>query len=255
MSESSRARGEERRSWARRRREECYDGPVWVPVRRLRNWFVYVGAYVVRPVIKLAFRYKVSGLENLEGEEGPFVFACNHVSFADPIVLWCVLYRHFGGSRFLARSSLFRPVIGGLIARAGAIPIDPDSADLTAVKRAAAALKRGENLLIFPEGTRMNRPDKAYHPHAGVVLIARMGKAKVVPVGIAGTEKIMPYGKPRFLRFPRVRCALGKPFDVRDARFKAIPKAERAERLAAEIMDRCFQLRDSVAHGGGGEER
>ena len=227
----------------KRLREKKYDGPVWVPIENLRNWFIYVAAYLVRPIMKLVFRYKTIGRENIPRA---VVFACNHVSFADPVILWSVLFAYGNGCRFLARSSLFRPVIGGLIARAGAIPIDPDTADRKALKRAASALKRGENLLIFPEGTRMNRPDKVYHPHAGVVLIANMGKAKIVPVGISGTERIMPYGKPKFLRFPRIYCNFGEPIDPKDPAFAELPKKERSMAVANAVMDRCFELRDEA---------
>ena len=234
----------------KRLREKKYDGPVRVPIENLRNWFIYVAAYLVRPIMKLVFRYKTIGRENIpragEFGEQPVVFACNHVSFADPVILWSVLFAYGNGCRFLARSSLFRPVIGGLIARAGAIPIDPDTADRKALKRAASALKRGENLLIFPEGTRMNRPDKVYHPHAGVVLIANMGKAKIVPVGISGTERIMPYGKPKFLRFPRIYCNFGEPIDPKDPAFAELPKKERSMAVANAVMDRCFELRDEA---------
>lgn len=234
----------------KRLREKKYDGPVWVPIENLRNWFIYVAAYLVRPIMKLVFRYKTIGRENIpragEFGEQPVVFACNHVSFADPVILWSVLFAYGNGCRFLARSSLFRPVIGGLIARAGAIPIDPDTADRKALKRAASALKRGENLLIFPEGTRMNRPDKVYHPHAGVVLIANMGKAKIVPVGISGTERIMPYGKLKFLRFPRIYCNFGEPIDPKDPAFAELPKKERSMAVANAVMDRCFELRDEA---------
>lgn len=234
----------------KRLREKKYDGPVWVPIENLRNWFIYVAAYLVRPIMKLVFRCKTIGRENIpragEFGEQPVVFACNHVSFADPVILWSVLFAYGNGCRFLARSSLFRPVIGGLIARAGAIPIDPDTADRKALKRAASALKRGENLLIFPEGTRMNRPDKVYHPHAGVVLIANMGKAKIVPVGISGTERIMPYGKPKFLRFPRIYCNFGEPIDPKDPAFAELPKKERSMAVANAVMDRCFELRDEA---------
>ena len=234
----------------KRLREKKYDGPVWVPIENLRNWFIYVAAYLVRPIMKLVFRYKTIGRENIpragEFGEQPVVFACNHVSFADPVILWSVLFAYGNGCRCLARSSLFRPVIGGLIARAGAIPIDPDTADRKALKRAASALKRGENLLIFPEGTRMNRPDKVYHPHAGVVLIANMGKAKIVPVGISGTERIMPYGKPKFLRFPRIYCNFGEPIDPKDPAFAELPKKERSMAVANAVMDRCFELRDEA---------
>ena len=234
----------------KRLREKKYDGPVWVPIENLRNWFIYVAAYLVRPIMKLVFRYKTIGRETIpragEFGEQPGVFACTHVSFADPVILWSVLFAYGNGCRFLARSSLFRPVIGGLIARAGAIPIDPDTADRKALKRAASALKRGENLLIFPEGTRMNRPDKVYHPHAGVVLIANMGKAKIVPVGISGTERIMPYGKPKFLRFPRIYCNFGEPIDPKDPAFAELPKKERSMAVANAVMDRCFELRDEA---------
>lgn len=235
-------------SWFEKRREECYDGAVWVPYGKLLNWFIYVAAFIVRPVMKLCFRYKVIGKENLpKPGDAPVVFACNHVSFADPVIMWCMLYSQCRGSRFLARSTLFKPVMGGLIARAGAIPIDPESADRKAIKRAAAALKRGEHLLIFPEGTRMNKPDKVYKPHAGVVLIAQMGKAKVVPVGISGTERIMPYGKPKFLRFPKVVFNVGAPIDPKGERFADVPKRERADAVAAAIMDEAFALRDEAA--------
>lgn len=233
--------------WFSKRREECYDGAVWVPAGKLRNWFVYVAAWVVRPLVKLVTRYRVRFAPGtpVRGDEA-VIFACNHVSYMDPVVMWCALYSIYGGSRFLARSSLFRPLIGGAIARAGAIPIDPDSADRKAIKRAASALKRGEHVLIFPEGTRMNKPEKVYHPHAGLVLIAQMGKAKIVPVGIKGTEKIMPYGKAKIPRFPKIYVRFGEPVDPKGEQFSACPKRERADAVTKAVMDEVFRLRDTA---------
>ena len=148
--------------------------------------------------------------------------------------------------RILARDTLFRPVFAQLIARVGAIPVNPDSADRTAVKRAAACLKRGESVLIYPEGTRMNKPEKVYHPHAGAVLIANMGHARIVPIGISGTERIMPYGKPKIIRVPRIYLTVGKPIDPRDERFESLPKKGRADATIAAIMDEVFRLRDTA---------
>lgn len=231
--------------WLKDRREKFYDGAIWVPKPRVYNWFVYVAAYIARPVVKLWTRYTAKGLENVPEEGGPYVYACNHVSFMDPLVMWSILYAHRGGSRFLARTSLFKPILGGWIARGGAIPVDPDSADRTSVKRAAACLKRGENVLIFPEGTRMNRPDKVYRPHAGVVLIAQMGKAQIVPVGIEGTQKIMPYGKP-FVRFPHVYVNFGEPIDPKGPEFADVPKRERSKAVLDTVMDEIYRLRGSA---------
>ena len=159
---------------------------------------------------------------------------------------WCAFYGQRRFSRILARHTLFKPVLAQLIARVGAIPVNPDSADRTAVKRAAACLKRGESVLIYPEGTRMNKPNKVYHPHAGAVLIANMGHARIVPIGIEGTEKIMPYGKPKFIRFPRVYLNVGKPIDPRGEQFENLPKKGRADAVIASIMDEVFRLRDTA---------
>lgn len=227
--------------------DERFDNGVWVPRGRLHNWFVYVAAYIIRPILYLCFRWKVKGAENLEalGDE-PVVYVCNHVSYADPAVHWCAFYGLRHPSRILARNTLFKPVIGPLFARVGAIPINPDSPDRTAVKRAVACLKRGESVLIYPEGTRMNKPGKSYHPHAGAILIANMGRVRVVPIGLEGTQKIMPYGKPKFIRFPRVYFNIGKPIDPRGERFADLPKKGKSEAIIEEIMGEVFFLRDTA---------
>ncbi|MEI3377790.1 MAG: lysophospholipid acyltransferase family protein [Coriobacteriales bacterium] len=227
--------------------DEIFDSGVWVPKGKPRNWFIYVAAYFVRPILKVCFRWKIRGVENLEaiGDE-PVVYVCNHVSYADPCVHWCAFYGQKRFSRILARATLFKPVLAQLIARVGAIPINPDSADRTAIKRAVACLRRGESLLIYPEGTRMNKPNKVYHPHAGAILIANMGKARIVPIGIEGTEKIMPYGKPKFIRFPRVYLNVGKPIDPKGERFANLPKEGKSDAIIAEIMDEVFRLRDTA---------
>lgn len=230
-----------------RSREQIYDNGIWVPPGKPRNWFVYVAAYVIRPLAKILFRYTVKGVQNLKdlGDE-PVVFVSNHMSYMDPVIMWCSFYGLDVRMRILARASLFKPFFGGLLARVGAIPIEPESADRTAIKRAAACLKRGENLLIYPEGTRMNKPDKVYHPHAGAILIANMGKARIVPVGVSGPERIMPYGKPKFIRFPRCYVNVGTPVDPKDPRFEEHPKKERSEAIIAEIMQEVFRLRDDA---------
>ena len=92
----------------------------------------------------------------------------------------------------------------------------------------------------------MNKPDKVYHPHAGAVLIANMGKARIVPIGIKGPEKIMPYGKAKFIRFPRIYLNVGDPIDPKDKRFEEYPKKERSNAIIKEVMDTVFKLRDEA---------
>lgn len=222
--------------------EAYFDEPIQDRKARTPNWFIYIALYVIRPFAHLFWRLSVKGKENIPapGEE-PVVFVANHVSFVDPVVMWVSTPPRI--MRFLARSNLYRiPVFRGAIARAGAIPVDPDSADRKAVKRAAAALKRGECVGIFAEGTRMKSPDKVYKPHAGFVLIASMGHAKVVPVGITGTDRIVVPGK-KLWRVPKVTVTFGEAIDPAD--FKDLPKGERTQAIVDETMRRVFALRDA----------
>ena len=207
--------------------------------QRIAGWFIYAVAYIARPVLKLLFRYKVVGKEKLpaQGEE-PVILAANHVSYFDPAMLWVASYPRV--LRFLARASLFVPVVGGIFARAGGIPITPESADRIAVKRAVACLKRGECLGIFPEGTRMNRPDKEYNPHAGLILIAQMAKCKIMPVGISGTEKIKPYGQ-KLPRLPKITITYGDPIDLND--YSNLPKGERTQTALNDVMSKIYELK------------
>jgi 1-acyl-sn-glycerol-3-phosphate acyltransferase len=225
------------------KQEEFFDAPRENKKQRIAGWFIYLVAFLARPVLKLLFRYKVVGKEKLprEGEE-PVILAANHVSYFDPAILWVASYPRV--LRFLARATLFVPVVGGIFARAGGIPITPESADRIAVKRAVACLKRGECLGIFPEGTRMNRPDKEYNPHAGLILIAQMAKCKIMPVGISGTEKIKPYGQ-KLPRLPKITITYGDPIDLKD--YADLPKSERTQTVLNDVMEKIFELRDAGA--------
>ncbi len=213
--------------------DKFFDEPIQKKSERHPNWFLYVAAYVIRPVVKLLWRYEVHGRENIPAQsEAPVVYACNHLSFLDPVLLWVATYPRI--TRMLARANLYRmPVLRAVYARVGAWPVQPESSDTPAIKRAACALKRGECVGIFPEGTRMNSADKEYKPHAGVVLIAKMGRAKIVPVGVKNTDLVMPKGT-KIPRFPKLHISFGEPIDLAD--FTDVPKAERNDVVLTRVM-------------------
>jgi 1-acyl-sn-glycerol-3-phosphate acyltransferase len=101
------------------------------------------------------FRLRVVGIENVP-RAGPVILASNHVSFADPPLVGCALPR---GIHFLARKSLFDiPLLGWIIRKLNAVPVDRDGGGGAGLKAILDRLSAGEGILLFPEGTRSSAP-------------------------------------------------------------------------------------------------
>ncbi len=143
-------------------------------------------------------RWEVRGLENFP-VAGPVVVAANHVSYLDPIVLGCALPRQVF---FMAKKELFRyPLLGPLLRRLGAFPVDRERADRQAVRKALEILKEGRVLGIFPEGRR-SRTGEILPPYAGAAYFAARAGVPVCPVALEGTTKL----------FGKLRVTVGAPF-------------------------------------------
>lgn len=179
------------------------------------------------------FRVRVFDADRIPATGGA-VLAGNHVSYADPILLWCSTPRP---AHFMAKSELFaQPFIGWFLARVWAFPVRRGEADRTAISTAVAYLKGGDLVGIFPEGTRVReRSDDLGDAHQGVAFIAMRAGVPVIPVGISGTDRIKPPGA-RVLRFPRVTICVGEPVDP--ASFAHLDKRERLPAITAEVMAR-----------------
>lgn len=137
-------------------------------------------------------RVAVSGLERLDPAKA-YVFMANHQSTYDIPVLLGALPVQF---RWLAKAELFKiPLFGRAMRAAGYISIDraDRSSAFQSLGEAAAALRQGVSIMIFPEGTRSL--DGALRPFkkGGFVMAIHAGAA-VVPVAIRNTHAIMPKG-------------------------------------------------------------
>jgi 1-acyl-sn-glycerol-3-phosphate acyltransferase len=173
------------------------------------------------PVLRVAFRPKVRGLEHVP-REGPAILAANHVSPLDTVLLPLVVPRKVV---FLAKAEYFqRWTTAWFFRGAGCIPIRRESrtnAD-AALRGAVEALGRGELVGIFPEGTRS--PDgRMYRGKTGVARLALWTGAPVVPVGIRGTFEAMPYHR-RLPRPRRVEVAFGPPLAFEDWRGRPVDR-------------------------------
>ena len=71
------------------------------------------------------------------------------------------------------------------------IPIKPSSADKEEITKIVKTLKGGQDILIFPEGTR-SRTGAMIEGKKGILLFARMAKAEIIPIGMSGTDKLLP---------------------------------------------------------------
>ncbi len=148
-------------------------------------------SFYVNLQIKNHARLDVKGLENLNSDfKRPYMFVCNHLSNSDGLVLNKVLEKEniiFVAGKKLESNSMTN--LGFKVVRS--IPILPNSPDKDAIKKIVNAVKEGNNILIFPEGTR-SRTASMLEGKKGILLFAKLTNAPIVPIGIWGTEKFMP---------------------------------------------------------------
>lgn len=146
----------------------------------------------------------VKGKENLPQDE-KFVLVAPHRSFLDPVYIAITAYPY--QFSFMAKKELFEiPVLGWLIKKVNAFPVDREKPGVSAIKTPVNHLKNNElNVVIFPSGTRHSTELKG-----GAVTIARLGKSKIVPAVYSGplTIKDVLLRKQTYVTF-------GEPFEVK----------------------------------------
>ncbi|MDF2507611.1 MAG: acyl-phosphate glycerol 3-phosphate acyltransferase [Microbacterium sp.] len=210
--------------------------------------FAYtLGRSLITPLARLVYRPRIEGRDNVP-PTGPVIFASNHLSFIDSIAIPVAAPRPV---HFLAKSSYFEGTgFQGWMSKTffesiGAIPVrrGAGQAALDALDLQRQLLDEGLAVALYPEGTR-STDGRLYKGRTGVAFLALQTGAPVVPVGLIGTDKVMPVGAKMPTLSERITVRFGTPLDLSP---HGPATSGRARRLATdEIM--------AAIHGLSGQE-
>lgn len=170
---------------------------------------------------------KFIGRENVP--EGPCVICANHSGLADPV--WAVLAMKPRVTPWIMakESVMTKPVIKNILAAFGAFGVDRDNPDINAIKQSLKVLKDGEQLLIFPEGTRVKN-GKQVEPKSGAVMLANRVGVPVLPMYITRNRK----------PFQKIKVVIGKPCSPEFESKK--PSSEELQAATNELMQKIYAM-------------
>ena len=147
---------------------------------------------------------------------GPVILASNHTSYLDPLVLAYLADRRHRRVRFLAKAELFdKRGLGWGLRQIGQIPVQRHSDEAaTSLDEAVGALREGECVTVFPEGT-ISLDLEPMAARTGTARLAAVSGVPVTPVGLWGAHRIMFKGrKPKWRRGVAESVVVGDPIPV-----------------------------------------
>ena len=206
------------------------------PINRL---FVVV-YYVVGLVTRILHPVSVEGMEKLP--KSGVLLCPNHSSNWDPILVALRLPINYR-LHIMAKEELFQnPLLGWLLRKVGAFPVSRGNNDINAVKQSIQALKDGDNLLIFPEGTTVRNgigyldglPPQA---KAGVAMIGVRTGATLIPVFVDGEKKL----------FHRTRIIFGDPYVPQYTGRRGT--SEEMQKIADDLLEAAYALGGQAVGG------
>lgn len=206
------------------------------PFNRL---FVFI-YYVVGFVASILHPTSVEGMEKLP--ESGVLLCPNHASNWDPILVALKLPVNYR-LHIMAKEELFHnPLLGWLLKKVGAFPVSRGNNDIGAVKQSIQALKEGDNLLIFSEGTTIHNgigytDGLPAHAKAGVAMIGVRTGATLVPVFVDGEKKL----------FHRTRIIFGDPYEPHYTGRRGT--AEEMQKIADDLLEKAYALGGQAVGG------
>jgi 1-acyl-sn-glycerol-3-phosphate acyltransferase len=179
--------------------------------------FLFIEA-IARPLLALLTKRDWRGRENVPKAGGALIVA-NHYSFFDPMAVGHYVVAAGRTPRFTAKAGVFKnPTLGRLFVAAGQIPVHRGTRDaVKALLAAQDALKRGEVVIFYPEGTMTKDPDLwPMVGRTGAARIALRTGVPVIPVAQWGAQEVLAPYTTKFQFFPRktLKVIAGPPLDL-----------------------------------------
>jgi 1-acyl-sn-glycerol-3-phosphate acyltransferase len=204
-----------------------------VPAKE-NTWVFRLVAFFLAPILRLMFRVKTEGRENLP--QGAYILVGNHLSYLDPLAFAYSVYLQMKRTpHYLAKEALFRiPVLGPLLPKVGQIPVYRSGrGNDEPMKAAKEFLKAGQVIVIFPEGTLTRDPELwPMRGKTGAVRLAIELGLPIVPAAHWGVEKVLGPYTSKFKPNPAqlVRVKIGKPINFGQQPIDQLSSAELAEK-------------------------
>lgn len=156
--------------------------------------------------------------------KGGVLIASNHITFTDPILLYCVYWRR--RLRFLATKDLYKnKLVSFLFSAVGCIQVDKDNFNMRMLHDTVDKLKAGKAILIFPEG-QVNSKNEMLSFKSGAVLMSQLSGAPIQPVYITRPQKW----------YHRSVAVIGEPIDIKSmcSRF---PTMDELQKISDHVRD------------------
>ncbi len=196
---------------------------------------------ILKPFLHSWFRWNIEGIENVP-RSGPAILAFNHISYLDPLATAYLVDKTKRVPRFLAKSELFQDKRIAWILK-GAKQIEVKRGTMTApmaLDNGITALRKGEIVVVFPEGTITDDPDlKPLPAKTGAARLALGSGAPLIPCAVWGTQNIWPKGYAKNWWPPRqdILVRVGEPMEI-----SGDPRSTDDWRLVSERLTEAIEV-------------
>lgn len=204
----------------------------------------YLSKRILGNYIKKYATIEIKGKEKLADIITPTIFVCNHLSNSDGLILSDALKSV--DPTFVAGVKLSKNAITNLgVNVVKTTSIVPNSADHEGIRKIIDLVKSGESILLFPEGTR-SRTGSLIEAKKGILLIAKMTGAPIVPLGLSGTDILLPINQSgnmsaESFQYADVTLTIGQQFEY-PKKAKGQDKKEFKEYATKYIMNEIATL-------------